>query len=375
MNRSRSHKYRMKFLRPDQDLPADGPTRDPRHVPIEILVHAFNGEKYTLFTENDNETISDVKRCLLANANLDYLSILREIELISLDVKGYEDDNKEVSNLLTPLPMRRIVELRLLKIDPVWTSYEQELIDEIKRKYENGEESENTVRVKDDHRLDVFRWILKNKSNMTTLVAYDIHNVDMFDMIIDAIKNPNILLEDLVVKISNFDMTKFSSALIDNTSIKKLALENPFSCDEMQVFFDMISRNVGLTRISIHGSEYRMKDLVNSLQNNTIRRLRIPKSKVVATEEDIVNLIDVLGKHTLTNFFLYGINSSNDPFDLVRLNQLIRQRKGEWLDHEFKVDGLDTLIGNSRIEIEFLDSGREIVFRCPPRVPWVTIFN
>jgi len=359
MHRSRSKKYGMKFLRPGLPIPAHGQTR---HVPIEILVHAFNGKIYTLFTENKDETIGDVKRCLLSN--LDYLSILREIQLVSGDVKkGYEDHVKVSELLLKPLS-NRTIELILLKVQPVWTRDEQNLIDEIKRE-------KNTVRLKDDHRLEVFRWILKNESNITTIIGNDIRQPVIFDMIIDAIKNPDILLNALFFSVIYcFDMTKFSRALLDNTSIRKLQVaECGFNCDEMQIFFDMIAGNVGLKRIMISSIDimYRMKDLVNSLQtNNTLRAIYIYDCQVVATEEDIVNLINILGKHTVTNLHLTGRNSSNSPFDLVRLDELIRQRKGEWLDPEFKVDRLNSLIENYPINLIFQDSDRVFSVRISP---------
>jgi len=112
---------------------------------------------------------------------------------------------------------------------------------------------------------------------------------------------------------------------------------------------------------------YRMKDLVNSLQtNNTLRAIYIYDCQVVATEEDIVNLINILGKHTVTNLHLTGRNSSNSPFDLVRLDELIRQRKGEWLDPEFKVDRLNSLIENYPINLIFQDSDRVFSVRISP---------
>ena len=69
------NRYRMRY---GQDSP-NGRNYDPSHVPIEIVVHTMGGT-HTLFTENNQETMDDVKRCLLNN--LEYISILSEIELV-----------------------------------------------------------------------------------------------------------------------------------------------------------------------------------------------------------------------------------------------------------------------------------------------------
>ena len=172
-----SHKYKMKYMR--QGQAEGGPRLDPKHKPITITVQTMAGENHTLVTENDKETIGDVKRCLINNLKPSVpeqiISIPREIVFrlgnaeMGYTEENLEDEVKIVSLLNHPLfihliGQRKIKELYIFKVEPTWTRDEQRVLNSTESGHFHISYDSNTGN-------DVFIWILKNKPELKHLTV------------------------------------------------------------------------------------------------------------------------------------------------------------------------------------------------------------
>ncbi len=353
-----------------QDAP-NGRNYNPSHVPIEIIVHTMSAT-HTLFTENHQETIADVKRCLLNN--LEYISILREIELVLISDFKEAQDNTKVSTYLnntfyTINPSIRRLEFQLVKVEPVWERREKELL--IRNSGENVSYNDNeSSRMRGDI-SEAMIWILKNNLSMKTLKIVNVVYMDNLKMsIMRAIRNPQTQLESLhLISTSAHwaatDMKQLASSLSVNTTIKMLQIEhNYYTHDDMKVFFEMLKLNVSLETIVIRGdtfqeARYRMTDLVDSLLlNNTLHLIGLINCNVICTEDDILNLVDVLGKKTLRRLHIANNFIENGKVDPSLIKSGITERVTKHKNFEDEVDEIPSVelkLSDSNCNIQLLE--------------------
>jgi len=292
-------KYRMIYKKDHKEDHKEDHTENYDHDHIQIRVHSM-ARQHNLLTENKDETIGDVKRCLLNN--LKYLSTLREIRLTG---KGHEEvhDDVIVSSLESD-PKEGIVDLQLLTNDIItWTPAEQQIINELGSSHPFvisgwviGSDHECSFPPPGGYTGDeVFIWILKNKiEELTNLTVVGRIPQPVMVEVIDLIRNPESSLKTLRNSTTELELTE---ALRHNTTITDLTYSNNDYREYIQFgktmsrFFDMMAVNTVLTSVTIQSNTYFMKDLVQSLStNNTLSSLTIDNSKVNMSIQDVLDL-------------------------------------------------------------------------------------
>jgi len=250
-----SRSYRMRY-HTDDPIPLIG---EPAHRPTQINVNTMiGGDPYILFTENDDETVLDVKNALRPHIVRDnpkfnmVFSMLSPFRVI--------DDNALVSSLADD---DNVVEFELLFRDVIVISLAQCITDAA------------------------------------------------MEATLSAIRNNSIAIVKIYRNVPINHVLRFVHAIRENNTIDELILSNcPLTANSVRRLFDMIGGYTNLRSLTITEDEsffpvgkttIRMDDLVQLLNINTsLNHIHIENAEVIFGNAgdvgDVREFVDALGR-------------------------------------------------------------------------------